>query len=153
MYWIFLYFIMIPLLHFLCLPIDFAEVELTFSSGTTTGTSYYLGEPLTVSWKVSSIPQRLRLDIIIGDYSVHCQHFTGGSWLAGTSGDKPNDLYYLALANEDCDLPGRDNTIAVNFNLTRGSESLPMTCYEPISDKTATDSLTIGVGEIKGKSN
>ena len=104
--------------------------KLSYNSTVTSG--YYLGEPLTVRCEPSNIPETVSftLALRIGDeFQIQCQRGFG-PWVLSQVKSPPAGVTFTPLTDEDCNLPEKDNTMSVNFNITEGLENLNKTFAE-----------------------
>ena len=117
-------------------------VVVILSYNTTTANDFYIGEPLEVRCKQISPSNALLLHVVwLGqNFSSICLAAYG--WSAITKGSLPDNVVYTPLTNEDCDLPNRNRTMTVKFNITDGLINLNLTCQDG-NDIYSNSSLVI----------
>ena len=124
----------------------------TLTHRTTTGDTFYEGQPLTVSCEVPEIPAVTAfylLSMKIGGIgSIQCQ-LNGGQWISGPVGDL-SSIEYSPVTNDNCNLPMNANTLTVNFNITEGLKDKEIICEFPVSG-TISDSM-VNIQQLKRKS-
>lgn len=117
---------------------------LTLNSATTTGESFYLREPLTITCQTSEIPagKPYTLYIKVGTETVQCFRL-GGTWSFSK--------YLLVLidppvvGDDQCNLPKHDNTMTIKLEITQQLFSQLITC---LSAKYETPTSPIEVKPI-----
>lgn len=119
---------------------------LTFNAETTTGDSYYIGQPLTVTCRKSVISPKglVQLGVRINDEVLGCHRDAlTGKW-APIRFAVPEGVTY----EPDCDVPNNDNSVIIVFNISQELSSLTLICYD---GKTAEFSATsLVMGTVKG---
>ena len=63
------------------------------------------------------------------EFEIRCEKAYGG-WELGPMTSPPAGVTFTPLTKEDCNLPDKDNTLSVNFNITEGLENLNITCAD-----------------------
>ena len=121
------------------------SVVLTLSYNSTTGTEFYVGQPLTVRCKHSQLQES---DTVIMSLSrevifrMRCLR-DFDKWEVAPSGSLPDGVVYKALTDDDCDLPNKEQTLSVHFNITAGLKNVNITCYDRETQSYANSSLVI----------
>ena len=63
------------------------------------------------------------------EFKIQCER-SFGVWKLAPMNSPPAGVTFTPLTKEDCNLPEKDNTMTVNFNITEGLENLNITCYD-----------------------
>ena len=93
----------------------------------------------------SNIPETVSftLSLRIGDeFQIQCQRGLG-PWVLSQVKSPPAGVTFTALTDEDCNLPEKDNTMSVNFNITEGLKNLNITCLDFHTLRFSNSSLLI----------
>ena len=87
---------------------------------------------------------RFRLELSIGDnFGIQCERNPRGLF-TDPRGSPPAGVNYTAVTREDCNLPENDNTLSVEFIITKGLKNLTITCYDYVAERYSNSSLFIG---------
>ena len=143
MYYVFIF--LCDILHF-CI-----SDKPTLTYRTTTGDTYYEGQPLTVSCSVPEIPTDAAyyvLDMKIGSESIQCQR-SGGSWIAYAD-TKSAGVQRTDITNDDCNLAANENTLTVTLIITQELIGVNITCLQSVQIHYADSSLILQ--QVKCKS-
>ena len=121
------------------------SVVLRLSYNSTTGTEFYVGQPLTVRCKHSQLQESDTVILSLsheGIFNIQCQR-TYAKWQVLPFGSLPDGVVYKALTDDDCDLPNKEQTLSVHFNITAGLKNVNITCYDRETQSYANSSLVI----------
>ena len=63
------------------------------------------------------------------EFEIRCERVYG-VWKLVQVKSPPAGVTFTPLTDEDCNLPEKDNSMSVNFNITEGLENLNITCAD-----------------------
>ena len=123
----------------------------TLTYRTTTGDTYYEGQPLTVSCSVPEIPTDALFYLLtmqIGQGYVECR-LSRGSW-AATVVRKSTGVQHENITDNDCNLAANENTLTVALTITQELIGVNITCLQSVQIHYADSSLILQ--QVKCKS-
>ena len=130
---------------------DFFLEKPTLSYNTTTGGSFYEGQPLAVACHVQDIPHDVMsffsLILHVGNGTTGCRRLSG-VW-AQTSSRISSSIQRADMTAGECNLTARAKTMAVTFNITQALKDLNITCQTAETGVFADSYLVID--NIRGK--
>lgn len=112
----------------------FISDSVTIMIKSTTGDSYYLGQPLKMSCKTSHISVGFNsVKISVGNLSILCNRYLQSpEWYNYLSLNRikgnSEDFNKVRPLSVDCNLPENENTMTANINITREIPSGNITC-------------------------